>query len=88
MKAINTRLTRLEKQLKYRLEPLQVNLVHFGDGPLPENPRVHNGVKVQYVRYLEQTMTDKPLQSRQEFAKECDNGTPEGRMAALILGAD
>ena len=28
------------------------------------------------------------LQSRQEFAKECDNGTPEGRMAALICGAD
>jgi hypothetical protein len=33
-------------------------------------------------------MTDKPLQSRQEFAKECDNGTHEGRMATLILGAD
>jgi hypothetical protein len=54
MKAIDTRLTRLEKQLKYRLEPVQVNIVRFTDGPLPA-PHTSKGVKVNYVRYLEQT---------------------------------
>jgi hypothetical protein len=51
--SMDQKLTRLEKQLKYRLDPLQVQLIWFGDGALPENPPVRNGVRVSYVRYAE-----------------------------------
>jgi hypothetical protein len=47
--SMDQKLTRLEKQLKYRLEPLKVVISIFGDRPLPE-PHTNKGVHVFYKR--------------------------------------